>query len=563
MKQQPVLYITSVAKDNFKWSFSSSWVTSVRPNVNVQQRRMQAPALLHNIAEIPSSHLSNQTREGAKENGTKLTTIPAPTEGLFSTNSFGALGLEADIVSYLEEVNIHYPTVIQTRGIPPILSGVDVILGAATGSGKTLAYLLPIVQQLKQAEAMRSEDDAPIRVRRRPRAIILLPTRELAEQVMGVARGLSHAVKFRVACAMGGGGGDSSRRLRERLDNGPVDVLVATTGRLLQLLETREIDVRFATHVVIDEADTMFDEGFGPEVRRILLATGSALEKDPQLIAAGATHPPEAVAAYAETFKRAKRIDVDLHLTPVGLEQRFLRVAPNDKLVELSSLVQDDMRDARAIIVFCNTVESCRFTGHFLEESGVRVACAHGDMPPALRDEEWARFRRGDVVVLVATDMVGRGLDQTTVDHVILFDFPPSAIDYVHRAGRTARAGAHGRVTSLVTRKDEQLARALERAAHARFDAIESERTARKEAEERKRREVVASREQEAKKAEMPIDVKSSRGANSNSIKAGFPSSNSGKGGTKKPRGGRSKWGRNRAGGQVRANGRHQSDRRR
>lgn len=563
MNQQPLLFVSPLATNSLKWSFYSSWVDHVRPNIRAQLQQRFAPAVLYCTAGIRSSQVSNQTRDAEKENPTtRLTTIPAPTEGLFSTSSFGALGLEVDIVKYLTEMNIHHPTIIQARGIPPILGEVDVVLGAATGSGKTLGYLLPIVQQLKQAETMRSENDPPIRVRRRPRAIILLPTRELAEQVMTVARGLSHTVKFRATCAVGGGGGDSSRRLRERLNTGPVDVLVTTTGRLLQLIDTREIDVRFAKHIVIDEADTMFDKGFGPEVRRILQTAGSALEKEPQLIAAGATHPPEATAAYAETFKRAKSIDADLHLTPVGLEQRFLRVAPKDKLAELTSLVQDDMRDARAIIVFCNTVESCRFVGHFLQECGVRVACAHGDMPPAVRDEEWAKFRRGDVVVLVATDMVGRGLDQATVDHVILFDFPPSAIDYVHRAGRTARAGAKGRVTSLVTRKDEQLARALEHAARTRFDAIESERDARREAEERKRREEAASREQEAKNAESATATKSSRNASYNQGKSGFSSSRSGKESSRKPYGGRSKWDRNTKG-KVGAGGRHQSGRRR
>lgn len=440
------------------------------------------------------------------EKVSKRSTIPAATEGLFTSANFASLGLEPSVVHTLQAMHVVKPTAIQSRGIPAILGGGDVILGAATGSGKTFAYLLPVVQALKNAEALRTESDPPLRLRRRPRALVLVPTRELADQVLAVGRALAHSVKFRIASAIGGTS-EATKKLNERLEQ-PIDVLVATTGRLLQLVRAKHIDVRFATHVVIDEVDTMFDKGFGPEVRAILSAVRANVPDDSQtprsrtqLIAAGATHPPAAVAVYQEVFHNPVRIHVDLHVAPVGLEQRFVRVRGDEKLQELPSLVRDDDASRTGVMVFCNTVDSCRFVHHYLEETGIPAVCVHGDMPATLREREYARFVAMDGLseraVLVCTDVTGRGVDHAKVGHVVLFDFPSSAVDYVHRAGRTARAGAKGRVTSLVTKKDEQLARALEHAGRGRADALESERRVRDAAEERRKKEREIERERE------------------------------------------------------------------
>lgn len=479
---------TSIIKDN------ALPITTRRPN---------------ELATIPR-HTRSLVPTLALDPGTvNRTTIPATMGGLFTSTSFASLGLEPIVVASLQEMSIVQPTTVQSRGIPAILSGGDVILGAATGSGKTLAYLLPVVQALKNAEALRMDSDPPLRVRRRPRAIILVPTRELADQVLGVGRALAHGIKFRIASAVGGTS-ESIRRLNMRWDQ-PIDVLVATTGRLLQLVRERELDVRFVSHVVIDEVDTMFDKGFGPEVRQILSAVRSIPLKSEshsnhssnlaQLVAAGATHPPEAVSVYQETFIKAVRIDVDLHMAPVGLEQRFIRVRGDSKLSELPSLVRDDDASRTGVMIFCNTVESCRFVHHYLTEINIAAVCVHGDMPAVMREREYARFATMDGeserAVLVCTDVTGRGVDHAKVGHVILFDFPASAVDYVHRAGRTARAGAKGRVTSFVTKKDENLARALENAGRGRVDALESERASLRALEERKRREREAERERE------------------------------------------------------------------
>lgn len=364
---------------------------------------------------------------------------------------------------------------------------------------------------LKDAEQLRNTDDPPLRIARRPRAIVIVPTRELGEQVVEVGKMLAHFAKVRVIGMMGGNGA-RTRKIREQLET-PTDVLVTTTGRLLQLLQQRVLDVRFAAYVVVDEVDTMFDAGFGPELRRILeMCRRGGGEKGEvgnrvQCVLVGATHPKAAEEVYREEFAGAKRVNVDLHRVPPGLVQRFIHVEGNEKTRELLTFLGDvgkkDGLKGGKMMVFCNTVDSCRFLDHFLGESGYSTACAHGDVPAERRKEEYEMFREGKKELLVCTDMAARGLDNVKVEHVVLFDFPTSAVDYIHRAGRTARAGATGRVTSFVTKRDLRLARAIERAGVEMLDALESARVEREEEMKRKKREEEAARENSKRIAEM------------------------------------------------------------
>lgn len=426
-------------------------------------------------------------------------TVPRD-ESIFGPGSFSALGLSPVICKALEESQIVQPTRIQTRTIPTILGGVDVVMGAATGSGKTFAYLLPIIESLKAAEALREDGDPPIRIARRPRAIVIVPTRELLEQVHAVAKSLAYRVKFRVVCTSTGTGSAGFRKLQERLNQSPCDVLVGTTGRLLQLIEMRAIDLRFVRHVVVDEVDTMFDTGFGPELQKILQYTrgGSKAENKPQYIAAGATHPKAAESMYSIEFPLAKRIDVDLHCAPPGLTSRFVRTNSNSKIPELISLLGESQKDGLLrggrLIVFCNTISSARFVDHYLAESGYRTSCVHGEVPAERRATEFKAFKDMATQIMVCTDIAARGLDNLEIAHVVMFDFPTSAVDYIHRAGRTARAGAKGRVTSLVLKKDATLASAMERASKAKSDALVSARLARENEAAEKRRVRAQSR---------------------------------------------------------------------
>ncbi len=445
--------------------------------------------------------------------------IPAPpTDDLFVTAGFGSLGLLPELVDALDELSIVRPTAIQSRGIPPILSGANVILGAATGSGKTLAYLLPVVQALKVAEAMRNPGDAPLRIARRPRAVVVVPTRELAAQVGEVAKALAHRAKFRVVAVDGAG---LLRGAKDALARGPCDVLVGTTGRLLQLVDAHAVDLRFATHAVIDEVDTMMDKGFGPDVARLLRAMRKSRGEDSpplQCVAAGATHPRAAEALYVRELPDAVRVNAALHRAPPGLAQRFISVNSRSKIAELDALLGNARKDGTLrggrVIVFCNTIDSARFLDHYIRERGHTTSCVHGEVPSARRAQEYEAFRNGETQLLVCSDMAARGLDNLAVDHVILFDFPTSAVDYIHRAGRTARAGASGLVTSLVLKKDERLARAIQRPSRAKGDALESAREAReaellrKTMEESRRRQL----EKEASAGGVNVEREARRG---------------------------------------------------
>lgn len=364
---------------------------------------------------------------------------------------------------------------------------------------------------LKDAEQLRNTGDPPLRVSHRPRAIVIVPTRELGEQVVSVAKMLAHYAKIRVVGMMGGNV-VGTRKIKEQLET-PIDVLVTTTGRLLQLLQQRMLDVRFVRHLVVDEVDTMLDAGFGPELRRILErcrrdeSGKGEVGNRVQCVLVGATHPKAAEEVYREEFAGAKRVDVDLHRVPPGLVQRFVHVEGNEKTRELLTFLGDvgkkNVLKGGKMMVFCNTVDSCRFLDHFLGESGYSTACVHGDVPAERRKEEYGMFKEGKRELLVCTDMAARGLDNLKVEHVVLFDFPTSAVDYIHRAGRTARAGAPGRVTSFVTRRDLRLARAIERAGAGMLDALESARVAREEEVKRKKREEEAAKENSKRIAEM------------------------------------------------------------
>jgi superfamily II DNA/RNA helicase len=310
-------------------------------------------------------------------------------------------------------------------------------------------------------------------------------------------------VKFRAVGANTGPGGSGLTKVKELLSTSPVDILVATTGRLLQLLDSRAIDLRFTRHIIVDEVDTMFDVGFGPELRKILSAArgrGDVVNKA-QYIAVGATHPTAAEEMYAVEFPAAKRIDVDLHVTPPGLEARFIRTTAEGKVPELVALLGECKSDGHLrggrVIIFCNTISSARFVDHFLSESGYTTSCIHGEIPFDRRNAEFSGFKAGDTQLLVCTDIAARGLDNLEIAHVILFDFPTSAVDYIHRAGRTARAGATGRVTSLVLKRDLALARAVERSSQERNDTLVSARLAREEERQRKLREENDRRDRE------------------------------------------------------------------
>eukprot|EP00163_Fabomonas_tropica_P003578 TRINITY_DN13087_c0_g1_i1.p1 TRINITY_DN13087_c0_g1~~TRINITY_DN13087_c0_g1_i1.p1 ORF type:complete len:660 (-),score=98.44 TRINITY_DN13087_c0_g1_i1:75-2054(-) len=382
------------------------------------------------------------------------------------THGFGHLGIPEPIVASLAQEDIKHPTKIQRMAIPEIIRGHSLMLAAQTGTGKTLSYLLPLITRIKQLEEQRGGKRGRAG---RPRALIIVPNRELGEQTAEIAKSLSHAGKFR---AVGLTGGKKPGQHKRELMT-PVDILIGTPGKLLQYLKSQSIGLRDVEHVVIDEADTIFrqNNGFTEELEALLRPIHLRLVRtgfEAQWILVGATFNQK-FQKYAQTQFPGMRYMAtnNVHKPPARLTQEFLKVTSPDKFDSLLHVMRESNVPSRLpAIVFCSGVPSCRATEHFLQENGFRTCGLHGDIPPKLRRQLFRQFTEGESDILVCTDLAARGLDTKDVRHVINFDFPRTAIDYMHRVGRTARAGTHGHATSLITRADSALASGIQRAVH-------------------------------------------------------------------------------------------------
>lgn len=376
---------------------------------------------------------------------------------------FSEMGLGDEVLAALAEMGITEPTEIQSLGIPAVLDEKSVVLGSHTGSGKTLAYLLPLVQLLRQDEALNGMVMKP----RRPRAVVLCPTRELCEQVYGVAKAISHHARFRTTMVSGGG------RLRPQEDalNSPIDMVVGTPGRVLQHIEEGNLVYGDIKYLVLDEADTMFDRGFGPDIRKFLGPLKNRAQKSDglgfQTVLVTATMTNAVQKLVDEEFQGIEHLRTStLHKKVASARHDFIKLSGSEnKLESLLQVLEPSLAKGNRVMVFCNTLNSSRAVDHFLGENQIATVNYHGEVPAVERVENLKKFKSddGDCPTLVCTDLAARGLD-LDVDHVIMFDFPSNSIDYLHRTGRTARMGAKGKVTSLITKKDLTLASRVEEA---------------------------------------------------------------------------------------------------
>ncbi|XP_004489911.2 DEAD-box ATP-dependent RNA helicase 39 [Cicer arietinum] len=377
--------------------------------------------------------------------------------------SFKELGLSDEVMGAVRELGIEVPTEIQCIGVPSVLDGKSVVLGSHTGSGKTLAYLLPLVQLLRQDEQLNGILLKP----KRPRAVVLCPTRELSEQVFRVAKSISHHARFR--CTMVSGGG----RLRPQEDSlsNPIDMVVGTPGRILQHIEEGNMVYGDIKYVVLDEADTMFDRGFGPDIRKFLGPLNRRASKPDsagfQTILVTATMTKAVQTLVDEEFQGIVHLRTStLHKKISSARHDFIKLSGSEnKMDSLLQVLEPSLAKGNRVMVFCNTLNSSRAVDHFLGENQIFTVNYHGEVPAEQRVENLKKFKSDseDCPTLVCTDLAARGLD-LDVDHVIMFDFPLNSIDYLHRTGRTARMGAKGKVTSLVTKKDSSLANKIEEA---------------------------------------------------------------------------------------------------
>ncbi|MFO1435551.1 MAG: DEAD/DEAH box helicase [Gammaproteobacteria bacterium] len=358
--------------------------------------------------------------------------------------SFSNLGLSTAVLQSIDELGHQSPTPIQTEAIPLVLAGHDLLAAAQTGTGKTGAFAMPIIERLKS----RGSNGAG------PRALVLAPTRELAAQVTASFAGYARHTSLRVDAVFGGVGmHKQSASLRRGLD-----VLVATPGRLIDHLERRAARLSNVEILVLDEADRMLDMGFLPAIRRII----DALPKSRQNLLFSATFSAEIRKFAATLLHEPRTVEVaPRNSTAANVVQRVHFVNQDNKRALLLHLLRTE--NWRQTLVFARTKHGAERLAEQLEREGILATAIHGNKSQNARTRALAQFKQGQVLVLVATDVAARGIDVERLSHVVNFDLPSSPEDYVHRIGRTGRAGASGEAVSLVSGAERKQLRDIER----------------------------------------------------------------------------------------------------
>ncbi len=370
--------------------------------------------------------------------------LPAAVDPLFST-----LPLDARLLRAVADSGYLAMTPIQAKAIPVVLAGRDVMGAAQTGTGKTAAFTLPLLQRM-----MRHETNSMSPARHPVRALVLAPTRELADQVAANVK--KYAVHTQLRSAVVFGGVDMKPQTAE-LRQG-VEVLIATPGRLLDHIESKTAVLNQVEYVVLDEADRMLDTGFLPDLQRIL----SYLPKQRQTLLFSATFSPEIRRLANSYLQEPVLVEVARpNATATNVEQRFYSVSGDDKRAVVRQLLRQ--RGLAQAIIFVNSKLGAARLARSFERDGLSTQALHGDKSQDERLKALAAFKAGAVDLLVATDVAARGLDIADLPAVFNFDVPFNAEDYVHRIGRTGRAGASGVAITLVTRDDTRLVADIEK----------------------------------------------------------------------------------------------------
>lgn len=348
-------------------------------------------------------------------------------------HTFAAFALHDCILRAIDEMGYVKPTPIQVSAIPLVLAGNDVMGAAQTGTGKTASFGLPLLERLvPQANSSMSPARHPVR------ALVLTPTRELADQVHENLQAYAKYSGLRTACVFGG---VDIKTQADMLRRG-VEVLVATPGRLLDHIEQRNTQLSLVEIVVLDEADRMLDMGFLPDISRIL----KLLPSQRQSLMFSATFSPEIKSLAANFLNNPKLIEVAReNSTAKTITQKLYEVHDSEKVDALMELLDDEQcEEAKNILVFVNSKITCRRLTRTLERNGYLADSIHGDKTQDERIKTLEAFKTGEIQILVATDVAARGLDIADLPVVINFDVPFNAEDYVHRIGRTGRAGSKG-----------------------------------------------------------------------------------------------------------------------
>jgi superfamily II DNA/RNA helicase len=351
--------------------------------------------------------------------------------------TFASLGLNSVILKAIEDSGYTSPTPIQAEAIPMVMAGHDLMASAQTGTGKTAAFILPALNRIAEPSAVRSKG---------PRVLVLTPTRELAQQISDAATKYGKNMRVKVVSILGG----MPYPLQNKLLSSPVDILVATPGRLIDHIERGRIDFSRLEMLVMDEADRMLDMGFIDDVERIAAATPATR----QTLLFSATLDGVIGKLASRLLKDPKRISIAAaQARHENIDQRLMYV---DDMQHKNRLLDHLLRgtDLNQAIVFTNTKRDADTIADSLSAQGHAASALHGDMNQRDRNRTLVNMRRGQVRVLVATDVAARGIDVAGISHVINFDLPKFAEDYVHRIGRTGRGGASGISVSFASNRD-------------------------------------------------------------------------------------------------------------
>ncbi len=357
---------------------------------------------------------------------------------------FSEFGLLPSLEKTLKEKKLFKPTEIQTNIIPLMMGGQSVVGVSETGSGKTLAFALPLLHKLKTLE----EEGNKITSGSTPRAIVMTPTRELGEQVAKVFKTFTHDTRLRVRPALGGMAFDQVRRNIA----GNFEILLATPGRLVQIMERKLIDLSDVRMLVFDEADQMLDDGFLPDSNLIV----AACPKDLQLALFSATISKSVQTLIESLFANAEVIrSAGCGRVVESLTTKNCIVKDGKRWPIFEKLINE--KTTGGTLVFTNTREQCDKLAKEIVDKGFQCAVYRGEMDKNERRQNLKKFREGAISLLISTDLAGRGLDLENVGRVINYHLPKQMDNYLHRAGRTARAGRSGLVVNLITERDEPL----------------------------------------------------------------------------------------------------------
>jgi ATP-dependent RNA helicase RhlE len=356
---------------------------------------------------------------------------------------FTDFDLMPSLQATLKEKEFVKPTEIQLRAIPLLLAGRSLVGVAETGTGKTLSFALPVLNMIKKLE-----QEAAVKDDAKPRAMVMVPTRELGEQVAKVFKTFTHTTRLRVRTVLGGTAMDVARRNV----SGPFEILVATPGRLMQLIERRLIDLSDVRILIFDEADQMLDQGFLPDAKAI----AARCPVDRQMAMFSATVSSSVQKLINELFSGAEVLrSKGSHRVVPALQTENRQVIDGKRWPLLETLLNKKIKGGT--VIFTNTREQCDRLAVELKEHGKKCAIYRGEMDKIERRNNLKAFREGDVELLISTDLASRGLDVEHVERVINYHMPKHLENYIHRVGRTARAGRSGTVINFITERDEPM----------------------------------------------------------------------------------------------------------